>query len=190
MNEDLTKKLRPNTDDNVLLILMAVQDLTFRVGMSEQKFDDFAERLDRRLNDTDAVLQKVVLDVAHLHEGQRRLQAGLNGLDERQKSLEQGQKSLEQRQQSLEQGQKNLEQGQKNLEQGQKSLEQRQQSLEQGQKNLEQGQESLRSDLTAFRKRVDYQFMTLSGAVERSYRNLDRRITQLEVERNPANSQT
>ena|ERR1043165_7711717 len=176
MNEDLTKKLRPNTDDNVLLILMAVQDLTFRVGMSEQKFDDFAERLDRRLNDTDAVLQKVVLDVAHLHEGQRRLQAGLNGLDERQKSLEQGQKSLEQRQQSLEQGQKNLEQGQKNLEQGQK--------------NLEQGQESLRSDLTAFRKRVDYQFMTLSGAVERSYRNLDRRITQLEVERNPANSQT
>jgi chromosome segregation ATPase len=162
MNEDLTKKLRPNTDDNVLLILMAVQDLTFRVGMSEQKFDDFAERLDRRLNDTDAVLQKVVLDVAHLHEGQRRLQAGLNGLDERQKSLEQGQKSLEQRQQSL----------------------------EQGQKNLEQGQESLRSDLTAFRKRVDYQFMTLSGAVERSYRNLDRRITQLEVERNPANSQT
>ena len=148
MNEDLTKKLRPNTDDNVLLILMALQDLTFRVGMSEQKFDDFAERLDRRLNDTDAVLQKVVLDVAHLHEGQRRLQAGLNGLDERQKSLEQGQK------------------------------------------NLEQGQESLRSDLTAFRKRVDYQFMTLSGAVERSYRNLDRRITQLEVERNPANSQT
>src|ERR1043165_8587559 len=183
MNEDLTKKLRPNTDDNVLLILMAVQDLTFRVGMSEQKFDDFAERLDRRLNDTDAVLQKVVLDVAHLHEGQRRLQAGLNGLDERQKSLEQGQKSLEQ-------GQKKLEQGQKNVEQGQKSLEQRQQSLEQGQKNLEQGQESLRSDLTAFRKRVDYQFMTLSGAVERSYRNLDRRITQLEVERNPANSQT
>lgn len=101
MSEDLKNKLRPNTDDNVRLVLMAVQDLTFRVGMSEQKFEDFAEKLDRRLNNTDAILQKVVLDIAHLQEGQGRLEAG--------------QKSLERRQTSLEEGQKRLEEGQKRL---------------------------------------------------------------------------
>ena len=80
MSEDLNNKLRPSTDDNVWLILKAVQDLTFRAGMSEQKFEDFAEKLDRRLNDTDAILQKVVLDIAQLHEGQRRLEEGQDGL--------------------------------------------------------------------------------------------------------------
>ena len=77
MSEDLTNKLRPNTDDNVWLILKAVQDLTFRAGMSEQKFEDFAEKLDRRLNNTDAILQKVVLDIAQLHEGQDSLRSDL-----------------------------------------------------------------------------------------------------------------
>lgn len=120
MSEDLTNKLRPNTDDKVTLILMAVQDLTFRVGMSEHKFDDFAEKLEQRL-------QNVSSDVAHLHEGQRR---------------------------------------------------------------LEGGQESLRSDLTAFRRRVDQQFLTLSGTVEKRYREHDERIARLETNTNQANSQT
>ena len=71
MSEDLTNKLRPSTDDNVWLILKAVQDLTFRAGMSEQKFEDFAEKLDRRLNNTDSILDKVVADIAHLQEGHR-----------------------------------------------------------------------------------------------------------------------
>ena len=127
MSEDLTNKLRPSTDDNVWLILKAVQDLTFRAGMSEQKFEDFAEKLDRRLNNTDAILQKVVLDIAQLHEGQRR---------------------------------------------------------------LEEGQDNLRSDLTAFRRRVDQQFLTLSGEVEKRYREHDQRIARLETNANPTNSQT
>jgi DNA repair exonuclease SbcCD ATPase subunit len=148
MTEDLKNKLRPNTDDNVMLILKAVQDLTFRVGMSEQKFEDFAEKLDRRLNDTDSILQNVVADIAHLQEGQRR------------------------------------------LEEGQRRLEEWQGRLEEGQGRLEEGQMSLRSDLTALRHHVDQQFRTLSGTVEGRYREHDKRITRLEANANPPNTQT
>jgi len=120
MSEDLTNKLRPSTDDNVWLILKAVQDLTFRAGMSEQKFDDFAEKLDRRL-------QSVSSDIAQLQEGQQR---------------------------------------------------------------LEEGQKRLRSDLTDFRRHVDQQFRTLSGEVERRYREHDQRIARLETNANPPNTET
>ena len=70
MNEDLTQKLRLNTEDNLTLILRAVQDLTFRVTMSEHKFDDFAEKLEQRL-------QKVSSDITQLQEGQDRLRSDL-----------------------------------------------------------------------------------------------------------------
>lgn len=134
MSEDLTNKLRPSTDDNVWLILQAVQNLTFRAGMSEQKFDDFAERLEQRL-------QKVSSDIAHLNEGQQRLEEGYGRLEE-------------------------------------------------GYGRLEEGQNSLRSDLTAFRRHVDEQFRTLSGEVEKRYREHDQRITRLENNANQANPQT
>ena len=162
MNEDLNNKPGPNTDDNVALILMAVQDLTFRVGRSEQKFEDFAEKLDRRLNNTDAILHKVVADVAHLQEGQQR----------------------------LEQGQARLEERQGRLEERQGRLEERQGRLEERQESLEEGQSSLRSELTAFRRHVDEQFRTLSGTVEGRYRDHEQRITRLEANTNQANSQT
>ena len=129
MSEDLTKKLRPTTDANVTLILGAVQDLTLRFDMREQKFEDFAEKLDRRLNDTDAILQKVVFDIAHLHAGQSRLEDGQNSLNVRLKSLEEGQKSLEE--------------GQQHLHEGLNRLDVRQNSLEEGQRRLEEGQNSL-----------------------------------------------
>ncbi|HEY3579599.1 MAG TPA: hypothetical protein VGK82_03615 [Pyrinomonadaceae bacterium] len=80
MSEDLTKKPTPNSDDNVRLVLMAVQDLTFRVGRSEQKFDDFAERVDRRLQNVEQRLQNVSSDIAHLQEGYGRLEEGQNSL--------------------------------------------------------------------------------------------------------------
>ena len=101
MSEDLTKKLSPNADDKLTLILMAVQDLTFRVGMSEHKLEKFADKIEQRLSDTGAVLQKIISNISHLHEGQRRL-------EERQESLEEGQRRLEERQKSLEEGQKSL----------------------------------------------------------------------------------
>jgi chromosome segregation ATPase len=183
MSEDLTNKLRPSTDDNVWLILKAVQDLSFRAGMSEQKFEDFAEKLDRRLNNTDAILQNVVADIAHLQEGQRRL-------EERQGRLEEGQGRLEERQGRLEEGQGRLEERQGRLEEGQGRLEERQGRLEEGQESLEEGQKSLRSELTAFRRRVDEQFLKLSGEVERHYREHDQRIARLENNANQANPQT
>ena len=127
MTEDLTNKLRPNIEDQVALILTAVNDLIFRVGMSERKFDDFAEKLERRL-------QNLGSDIAQLKEGQGRLEERMGGLEE--------------------------------------------------------GQESLRSDLTALRRRMDHQFMKLSGEVEKRYREHDQRITRLETNTNPANSQT
>jgi chromosome segregation ATPase len=120
MSEDLNNNLRPNNDDNIRLVLTAVQELTFRVGRSEQKFDDFAERIDRRL-------QSVSSDIAQLQEGQRR---------------------------------------------------------------LEEGQKRLRSDLTDFRRHVDQQFRTLSGEVERRYREHDQRIARLETNANPPNTET
>jgi chromosome segregation ATPase len=108
MSEDLKNNLRPNTDDNVRLVLMAVQDLTFRVGMSEQKFEDFAEKIDRRLNNTDSILQNVVAEIAHLQEGQRHLEEGQRRLEEGQGRLEERQGRLEERQESFEEGQKSL----------------------------------------------------------------------------------
>src|SRR6476661_10270207 len=133
MTEDLTNKLNPNIGDEVALILTAVNDLIFRVGMSERKSDDFAEKLERRL-------QNLSSDVAQLQEGQRRLEEG-------------------------------------------------QQRLEAGQKGLQGGQKRLRSDLTALRRHVDHQFMKLSGEVEKRYREHHQRITRLETNTNPANSQ-
>jgi predicted nucleic acid-binding Zn-ribbon protein len=62
--------------------------------------------------------------------------------------------------------------------------------LREGQQGLQEGQESLRSDLTAFRRDVDKQFMTLSGTVEGRYREHDQRITRLETNTNQANTQT
>jgi hypothetical protein len=94
MSEDLTKKLSPNADDKLTLILMAVQDLTFRVGMSEHKLEKFADKIEQRLSDTGAVLQKIISNISHLHEGQRRLEERQESLEEGQKSLEEGQKSL------------------------------------------------------------------------------------------------
>jgi chromosome segregation ATPase len=155
VSEDLTNKLRPNIEDQVALILTAVNDLIFRVGMSERKFDDFAEKLEQRL-------QNVGSDIAQLKEGQGRLEERMGGLEERMGGLEERMGGLEGRMGGL----------------------------EERMGGLEEGQESLRSDLTALRRRMDHQFMKLSGEVEKRYREHDQRITRLETNTNPANSQT
>lgn len=69
-------------------------------------------------------------------------------------------------------------------------VEQAVEHLNEGQRRLEQGQKSLRSDLTAFRKRVDHQFLILSGTVEKRFREHDQRFARLEANANQANSQT
>ena len=75
MSEDLTKRITPNTDDKLTLILTAVHELTFRVDKLEHRFDGFEARVEERLYDTRPIWQKVVADIGHLQEGQDTLRA-------------------------------------------------------------------------------------------------------------------
>jgi len=71
-----------------------------------------------------------------------------------------------------------------------RSVEHTVEHLKEGQRRLEEGQGALRSDLLAFRKSVDYRFMILSGNVHNKYLELEQRVTILELNSNPPNSQT
>ena len=90
----------------------------------------------------------------------------------------------------LQSGQQRLEQGVLQLEQRFRPLEQNILHLGEGQRRLEDGLESLRSEVGAFRRSVDYRFLTLSGSVLKRYNDLEQRVTQLELNSNPPNSQT
>ena len=151
MTEDLTKKLPQSADEKLTLILTTVQSLTVRVD----SIDSRLQRVEETIDDARPVWQLLIIDIAHLREGQLI-----------------------------------LERGQRRLEEGQRRLEERCGRLEEGQKSLEERQESLHSDLTAFRRRVDQQFLTLSGTVESRFREHDQRITRLETNTNQADTQT
>jgi hypothetical protein len=62
--------------------------------------------------------------------------------------------------------------------------------LQEGQGRLEEGQESLRSELKAFRRVVDYRFLILSGTVLDRYNKLEQRVTHLELNSSPPNTET
>jgi peptidoglycan hydrolase CwlO-like protein len=158
MTEDLTKKLPQSADEKLTLILTTVQSLTVRVD----SIDSRLQRVEETIDDARPVWQLLIIDIAHLREGQLILERG-------QRRLEEGQRRLEERCGRLEEGQK---------------------GLEERQKSLEERQESLHSDLTAFRRRVDQQFLTLSGTVESRFREHDQRITRLETNTNRADTQT
>jgi hypothetical protein len=64
MSEDLTKKL-PSSDSEKITIIL--QNIDSRLQSLEQKVEE-------RLYDTRPVWQKVVADIAHLQEGQTRLE--------------------------------------------------------------------------------------------------------------------
>ena len=151
MTEDLTKKLPQSADEKLTLILTTVQSLTVRVN----SIDSRLQRVEETIDDARPVWQLLIIDIAHLREGQLI-----------------------------------LERGQRRLEEGQRRLEERCGRLEEGQKSLEERQKSLHSDLTAFRRRVDQQFLTLSGTVESRFREHDQRITRLETNTNRADTQT
>jgi predicted nucleic acid-binding Zn-ribbon protein len=151
MTEDLTKKLPQSADEKLTLILTTVQSLTVRVD----SIDSRLRRVEETIDDARPVWQLLIIDIAHLREGQLI-----------------------------------LERGQRRLEEGQRRLEERCGRLEEGQKSLEERQKSLHSDLTVFRRRVDQQFLTLSGTVESRFREHDQRITRLETNTNQADTQT
>lgn len=113
---DLTQQLLQTADEKLTLILTIVQSLTIRVD----NMDSRLLRVEHTVDESRPILQRLVIDVEHLKEGQRRLEERYVLLEGR---------------------------------------------LEGGLQQLKEGQEALRSDLLAFRKRVDYRFMVLSGNV-------------------------
>ena len=185
MSEDLTKKLQ-SPDEKLTVILTTVQSLTVRFD----SIDSRLQRVEQTVDDARPVLQLLVTNVAQLQEGQGRLEEGYGRLEEGQLRLEERYGHLEQGQLRLEERYGRLEEGYGRLEEGQRRLEERYGRLEEKYGRLEEGQKRLRSDLTDFRRHVDQQFRTLSGEVERRYREHDQRIARLETNANPPNSQT
>jgi len=183
MSEDLTKNLLQSADEKLTLVLSTVQAVVARV-------DNVEQIVKVRLYETEPLLRKIIADIAELQEGQRRLEQGYGRFEERQRRLEQGYGRLEEGQRGLEQGYGRFEEGQCRLEQGYGRLEEGQRRLEQGYGRLEEGQESLRSELRAFRRVVDYRFLTLSGTVLDRYMKLEQRVTHLELNSNPPNTET
>jgi len=82
MSEDLTKKL-PSGDSEKIL-----QQIDSRLQSLEQKVEE-------RLYDTRPIWQKVVADIAQLHEGQAQLQQGQMQLQEGQAQFQEAQSRLE-----------------------------------------------------------------------------------------------
>ena len=74
MSEDLTKKLPSTDSDRIALILTTVQNLDTRTTNLEKRFDILEQKVDERLYDTRPIWQTVLADIAHLQEGQRRLE--------------------------------------------------------------------------------------------------------------------
>lgn len=66
MSEDLTKKLPTSDSDKLNSILTTVQAVEGRMQRLEQKVEE-------RLHDTRPIWEKVIADIAQLHEGQEFL---------------------------------------------------------------------------------------------------------------------
>jgi hypothetical protein len=76
------------------------------------------------------------------------------------------------------------------LRQGQLLLEAGQQRLEEQCRRLEGGLDGLRSEVQEFRRFVDYRFLILSGTVLERYNKLEQRVTRLELNSTPPNTET
>jgi len=83
-----------------------------------------------------------------------------------------------------------LREGQLLLEKGQRRIEERCGRLDERAGRLEEGLENLRTEVREFRRVVDYRFLTLSGTVLDRYNKLEQRVTNLELNSNPPNTQT
>jgi len=83
-----------------------------------------------------------------------------------------------------------LQRGQLRLEQKHEKLVADIAQLQEGQGRLEEGQQSLRFDVRAMRDDMNYRFLILSGNTLADIRHLHERVTRLELNQNPPNSQT
>ena len=84
MTEDLTKQLPQTADAKLTLVLSTVQTVAVR-------FDNFEQTVNTKLYEQRSILQKVILDITQLQDGQRRLEGRL---DESHRELKEGQETL------------------------------------------------------------------------------------------------
>lgn len=151
MNDDLIEQRLQTADEKLTLILTTVQSLSAHVD----SIDSRLQRVEQTVDDARPVWQLVLTNVAHLQEGQRRLEDRFQHLEHRFGHLEDRFGHLEDRF-----------------------------------GRLEQGHDSLCSELKAFRRVVDHRFLVLSGSVLARYTELEQRVTRLELNSSPPNSQT
>ena len=62
--------------------------------------------------------------------------------------------------------------------------------VQEGQRQLQEGQNYLAADVRLFRQEVKERFLILSGATQADIKNLDKRVTRLELNSNPPDPQT
>jgi uncharacterized phage infection (PIP) family protein YhgE len=151
MNKEITQQSSPSDSEKLSLILTTVQSLTVRFDNVDARFNHMDSRLDtidtrlghveRTVNDMQPVLQKAVLDIAQLQEGQIRLHETVL-------------------------------------------------QIKDGQRRLQEGQDSLSTEVYTLSRDVSDRFLVLSGATEAKVKELDKRVTCLELERHPPKPQT
>lgn len=83
-----------------------------------------------------------------------------------------------------------LREGQQELREGQLRLHEDVLQLKEGQRQLQDGQYCLAADVRLFRQEVSERFLVLSGATQAEIKNLDKRVTRLELNSNPPDPQT
>jgi len=164
MSEDLTKQLPETDSEKLTLILTGVQALTGRV--------ESAESLRPLLN-------KVVEDISQLREGQDEMRVDISKLRE-------GQNEMRVDISKLREGQNEMRADISKLREGQ--IESRTDILQ-----LLEGQRALSTEVRALRRDVDHQFgnvYTKLVEIEIDHRDVHDRVTRLELNTNPPNTQT
>ena len=93
----------------------------------------------------------------------------------------------------LQEGQRQLQEGQRQLQEGQRQLREGQTEIRADVLKLKEGQTALTAEVRAIRRDVDHRFDLIYDKLvetERDHCDLHNRVTRLELNPNPLNSQT
>jgi|GEM_PF-1965234 len=164
MSEDTTKELPETDNEKLTLILTGVQALTGRVEGAES---------------LRPLLHKVVDDISQLREGQNEVRADISQLRE-------GQNEIRAEVAKLREGQIEGRADILKLQEGQNEV---RADISQ----LREGQRALSTEVRALRRDVDHQFGNLYSklvVIEVDHRDIHDRVTRLELNTNPPNTQT
>ena len=175
MSEDLTKTVPQTDSEKLTLILTTVQSLTVRAN----NIDSRLGRVEQTVHDTQPILQKVVADIGQLHEGQVEMRGEIS-------QLRQGQVEMRADISQVRQGQVEMRAEISQLREGQ--VEGRAEILQ-----LHEGQRALSTEVRALRRDIDHRFgdvYTKLVQIEIDHRDVHDRVTRLELNSNPPNTQT